>query len=183
MRAAVILHERMGKWSRQLRPRLAEYPVRWFESRSRADLERIVEGLTGPVVLIDLLQQPFHGLEALDLIRTRTPGARCLVLDPEGIEDIQTLARELGATLVCSGFVPPPFVAGLLSRWIGSALRATESAGWSRMTFPETATDPWGWMVEYLGEPALMPETPPDARRMAGPDLQDARNNDRCSAR
>ena len=38
-RVAVILHERLGNWIRQLRPRLHDQPVRWFETRSRADLD------------------------------------------------------------------------------------------------------------------------------------------------
>ncbi len=165
MRVAVILHERLGRWSRQLRPRLSELPVRWLESRSAADLERILEGLASPVVLIDLHQQPIHGLEALDLLRTRTPGARSLVLDPGADGETRTLARELGATLVCSGFVPPPFVAGLFARWIAIARQATESAGWSRTTFPETATDPWSWLNNYLGEPASPTEAPTASRQ------------------
>jgi DNA-binding response OmpR family regulator len=164
MRSAVILHERLGKWSRQLRPRLSELSVRWLESRSPADLEGILEGLAVPVVLIDLGGQPMHGLEALDLVRTRTPGARTLVLDPEAKADRRILARELGATHVCSGFAPPPFVAGLIDRWITIARRATESAGWSRTTFPETATDPWGWLNDYLDERARSTEAPTASR-------------------
>jgi len=165
MRSAVILHERLGKWGRQLRPRLSELSVRWLESRSPADLEGILEGLAFPVVLIDLGKQPIHGLEALDLVRMRTPGARSLVLDPESKAEIPILARELGATHVCSGFAPPPFVAGMISRWIAMARRATESAGWSRTTFPETATDPWGWLNDYLDEPARSTEESTASRR------------------
>ncbi len=169
MRVAVILHERLGTWSRQLRPRLSGLPVRWFEARSPADLKGILEGLAFPVVLIDLARQPVHGLEALDLVRTRTPGARTLVLDPEAIPGARVLACELGATLVRSGFVPPPFVAGLISRWIAMAKRDTESSGWSRTTFPETATDPWGWLSDYLGEPASPIDAPTASPR--GPRL------------
>jgi hypothetical protein len=171
MRAAVIVHERLGKWSRQLRPRLSDPSVRWIESRSPADLEWILEGLAFPVVLIDLGKQPIHGLEALNLVRTRTPGARSLVLDPEERAEARILARELGATHVCSGFAPPPFVAGLISRWIAMAWRSNESAGWSRTTFPETATDPWGWLSDFLGEPAALDEVIPDWQQWALPIL------------
>ena len=66
MRVTVILHERLGNWNRQLRPRLSEHPVRWFESRSPADLEVLLEGLAFPVVLIDLARQPVDGLTALE---------------------------------------------------------------------------------------------------------------------
>jgi hypothetical protein len=143
--------------------------IRWFESRTLGDLEGILEGLAFPVVLIDLNKQPLLGLEALDLVRTRTPGGRSLVLDPEGTTESRILSRELGATHVCSGFAPPPFVAGLFSRWIAMARQAIESAGWSRITFPKTATDPWSWLSEYLGEPAAMNEVSPDPRQWAPP--------------
>jgi hypothetical protein len=119
------------------------------------------------VVLIDLARQPLHGLEALDLVHTRTPGARSLVLDPQARADARILAHELGATHVCSGSAPPPFVAGLIDRWIAMARREVETAGWSRTTFPETATDPWSWLSEYIGEPAAVDAAPPDPRQWA----------------
>lgn len=153
MRVAVVLHERLGGWNRQLRPRLSEMPVRWFESRSTADLEGILDGVAFPIVLIDLAGQPLDGLEALDLVRTRTPGARVLVLDSGAGADRRELAYELGATLVHAGFAPPPFVAALIARWVALARHRTESAGWSRTTFPENAAEPWAWLAEYLGEP------------------------------
>ena len=153
MRVAVVLHERLGGWNRQLRSRLSELPVRWFESRSAHDLEGFLEGLAFPIILIDLARQPIDGLTALELVRTRAPGAWTLVLDPEARADVQGSARELGATLVRSGFAPPPFVAGLIARWIAIARHRIETAGWSRTTFPETAAEPWGWLSHYLDEP------------------------------
>lgn len=153
MRVAVVLHERLGGWYRQLRPRLSEMPVRWFESRSTADLEGILQGLAFPIVLIDLARQPLDGLMALERVRDRTPGARTLVLDPEARAGVRELAYEMGATHVRSGFWPPPDVARLIARWIASAGYRTESAGWSRTTFPENAAEPWGWLSEYLASP------------------------------
>jgi hypothetical protein len=50
---------------------------------------------------------------------------------------VTSLARELGATHVLSGFVPPPEVAILLIRWITLARRYLESDGWSRTSSPE----------------------------------------------
>src|SRR5262249_7371590 len=70
-----------------------------------------------------------------------------------GNGEVANVARELGATCVFSGFVPPPVVADLLARWIELARRGVERAGWSRTAFPETETDPWGWLADYLGEP------------------------------
>jgi hypothetical protein len=154
MRVAVVLHERLGEWYRQLRPRLSERRVRWLESRSLVDLERILEGLAFPVVLVDLARQPRDGLAAVDIVRRRAPGALTLVLDPEAKPDVPGLVRELGATHVGSGFVPPPCVADLLARWIALASIRIESAGWSRSTLPETTMEPWAWLSDYLGDPA-----------------------------
>jgi hypothetical protein len=172
MRVTVILHERLGNWNRQLRPRLSRLHVRWFESRSTADLGAILVGVAFPVVLIDMARQPIDGLKALELVRSRAPGARCLVLDPEDRPDIRGLARELGATHVCSGFVPPPVVAGLVARWITMASQILESAGWSLTTFPETATEPWSWLADHLPEPVGMPSSEPGLRPPARPTIE-----------
>jgi hypothetical protein len=165
MRAAVIVHERLGRWYRQLRPRLSDRPIRWFETRSTGDLDGVLRELAFPVVLIDLGRQALDGLEALSVTVTRAPGARTLVLDPESYEDAAIAARELGATHVCRGFTPPPLVAELIARWIALALRGVDSAGWSRSTFPETSTDPWGWLSDYLGEPVGRADDRPAPRR------------------
>jgi hypothetical protein len=171
MRATVILHERLGNWNRQLRPRLHQHPVRWFESRSPADLEGFLEGLAFPVILIDLGRQPVDGLTALGLVAARAPDALSIVLDPEARSELRGRARELGATYFGSGYVPPPFVAELLARWITIAQSRIESAGWSRTPLPDTATNPWSWLVEYLGEPADPTPTHPDPQRRVRPIL------------
>ncbi len=156
MRVSVVLHERLGNWNRQLRPRLARQPVRWFESRSAVDLDGILAGVAAPVVLIDLARRPLEGLAALEAVDSRAPGARTLVLDPASQPEVAGLARELGATHVVSGFVPPPEVAGLLERWIALAWRDLERAGWSRATPPDATTEPWGWLSEYLDASAAL---------------------------
>ena len=98
----------------------------------------------------------------------RASDARVLVLDPEAHDEVAGLARELGATHVVSGFVPPPFVAGLLTRWIALAQRHIERDGWSRTSFPETETEPWGWLADLLGDPQRLRRNPrrpsPEAR-------------------
>ncbi len=152
-RIPVILHERLGHWIRQLRPRLCEHPVRWFESRSPEDLDVLLTGLAFPVLLLDLRQHAASGLKDLAPIVLRVPNARTLVLDPDTEPGVAELARELGATYVFSGFVPPPVVAELLARWIALAVRGIELAGWSRTTLPESDTDPWSWLSDYLDEP------------------------------
>jgi len=170
-RVAVILHERLGNWVRQLRPRLHHQPVRWFETRSRADLAGVLTGLASPVVLIDLARHPAAGLMDLDLVVRQASDARVLVLDPESHHEAAGLARELGATHVVSGFVPPPYVAALLTRWIALAERHIERDGWSRTSFPESQSSRWGWLAAYLGDPDRLDSIPSPARRspMASP--------------
>ena len=152
-RVPVILHERLGNWIRQLRPRLSDQPVRWFESRSTKELEVLLIGLAFPVVLIDLGRQAAFGLNDISLVSLRVPDARILAIDPEGQAEVAVTARELGATHVISGFVPPPVIAELMAHWITAARRGIERSGWSRTTFPDTETDPWSWLSEYLDEP------------------------------
>src|SRR5262245_54036978 len=82
-RIAVIHHGRFGTWLRQLRPRLLDLPVRWFESRSTSDLTACLAGLAFPVVVIDLERSSLSLLRDIDVLRTIAPDARTLVLDPE----------------------------------------------------------------------------------------------------
>jgi hypothetical protein len=166
----VILHGRLGEWFRQLRPRLREQPVRWLESRSFEDLRLLLDGLAAPLVLIDTGREPASALKALGLVTLTVPGARILVLAPAMVEGYPVLSRELGATHLFSGFVPPPAVANLLARWIVLARRDMEQSGWSRTTFPETETDPWSWFSDYLdesGQPAVQMGYPVAGRRLA----------------
>ena len=159
----MILHERLGNWVRQLRPRLQNQPVRWFETRTVADLDGVLTGLACPVVLIDLGKNPASGLAALEQVLLRSPDARVLVLDPEAHPGVAGVARELGATYVISGFVPPPRLAELMARWITLALRHIDKSGWSRTAVPESDSKPWGWLADYLGDP----DSPDDSTRFS----------------
>ena len=134
----MILHGCLGKWARQLRPRLHDLPIRLIETRSRADLEAILTGLACPVVLIDPGKHVANGLIDIELVLTKAPDALVLVNNPESNPEVGSLARELGATHVLSGFVPPPHVACLLLRWILLARRQIEHDGWSRTSAPES---------------------------------------------
>jgi hypothetical protein len=153
-RTAVILYERLGTWARQLRPRLSGLSIRWFETRSLADLEPVLAGIACPVVLVDLGSRPVPGLMAVRRIFQRAPDARVLVLDPEVQRETVDLARELGATHVISGFVPPPDVASLIGRWVELAKTAIEQAGWSKPLLADSECEPWSWLAEYLADPA-----------------------------
>jgi len=157
-RVAVILHERLGTWAGQLRPRLQDRPVRWFETRSTTDLVQALTGLASPVVLIDLARNPLEGLSDLDRVVTLASRARVLVLDPEAHEGVSALARELGATHVISGFVPPPEVAQLIDRWILLASSPVESQGWSKRLATESPPDAESWLDMACEGP---PSNPP----------------------
>jgi hypothetical protein len=142
---------------------LHDKPVRWFETRSRADLDGVLTGLACPIVLIDLGRHPAAALLDLELVVRRASDARVLVLDPESHNEVAGLACELGATHVASGFVPPPVVAALMARWIISAESRIGRDGWSRNAMSDSEMGPWGWLASYLGE---------SDRFAAGPALQ-----------
>ncbi len=149
---AVILHERLGTWSAQLRPRVQARPVHWIETRSATDLDKALIGLACPVVLIDLRRNVVEGLSDLDRLMRLFPGTRVLVLDPEALDGVAELARELGATHVVSGFVPPPEVACLLDRWITLAELQADRTGWSRPMTADTPLDPEAWLQIAVGD-------------------------------
>jgi len=113
----------------------------------------LLTGLALPVVLIDLGRDSVAGLKDISMVSLRVPDARILVIDAGGQAEVAVTAREMGATHVFSGSVPPPVIAGLMSHWITAARIGIERAGWSRTTFPDTETDPWSWLSEYLDEP------------------------------
>jgi hypothetical protein len=92
-------------------------------------------------VVLDLGNRPRSGLEDLDCAVRAAPDALVLVLDPAGHAGIPALARELGATLVLSGVVPPPAVASRLDRWLRLARRRAETDGWT--PDPEPERDPF----------------------------------------
>ena len=86
-------------------------------------------GVACPVVVMDLGSDAVDGLSQLDRVVQQSPAARVLVLDPGSVEGVGELARELGATHVISGFVPPPEVASLIDRWITLAAAQSERRG------------------------------------------------------
>jgi hypothetical protein len=153
-RIALILHERRGNWARQLRPRLSDLPIRWFETRSTADLDAVLTGIAAPVVLIDLASRLVEGLLSLRMILRRASDARVLLLNPDLYPAAAVFARELGATHILSGFVPAPELASLLRRWVMLARSRIEHGGWSRVLNPDLESEPWSWLALYLTDRA-----------------------------
>jgi len=142
-RLPVVIHERLGAWSRQLRPRLAAWPIRWSETRSAADLEAALGRSACPILVLDLADRPRAGLEDLGRATLAAPGVLALVLDPGARPGVALVAREFGATHVVSGVVPPPAVAALLERWLPLARRRADAAGWAASAAP----DPDAWRL------------------------------------
>jgi hypothetical protein len=105
--------------------------------------------------LIDLKRDVVEGLSNLDRLTRLFPGARVLVLNPEAHDGVAELARELGATHVLSGFVPPPEVACLIDRWISLAEIQTDRAGWSRPMVADTPMAPEEWLQIAAGDHVL----------------------------
>jgi hypothetical protein len=147
-RVPLVIHERKGRWARQLRPSALGWPARLVESRSASALARALASAPAAVGLVDLGDRPRAGLEDLDLAARSAPEALILVLDPGDRPGVALLARELGAAHVLGGTVPPPTVVGLIDRWVALALRRAEAAGW-----PGDADDeipPGDWLARLL---------------------------------
>jgi hypothetical protein len=141
-RVPLIIHERLGTWARQLRPRVVGWSVRVVETRSADDLETALGRDPCPLVVIDLGGRTRAVLEELDRAAQQSPNALVLVLDPSAQAGVAPLARELGATHVLSGAVPPPMVVALLARWLPLARRRAEADGWWGES--DIEPDPWG---------------------------------------
>jgi hypothetical protein len=153
-RVAVIVHERLGRWSSQLRGRFPDRQIRWYETRSSGDLATVLSGLSAPVIVIDLGRNVAEALADLAEASRICPGAYVLAIDPDRNEGVAVLSRELGATEVISGFVPPPEVADLLDRWIGLATRNAERGEWSRALTGILPSGPEEWLEAVLsGQP------------------------------
>lgn len=141
----LVIHERLGNWARQLRPRVAGWPVRVVETRSAAELASGLRGAVCPLAVIDLDRWPVRMLADLERVRAESANALMLVLDPASTPGASVLGRELGATLVRSGFVPPPEVEALLARWLSVARRRTDASGWVYESVAEP--EPWDVVV------------------------------------
>jgi hypothetical protein len=136
----VVCSERRGYWASQLRARLWDRPATWREARGTADLISAASGWPCPIVVLDLGTNPEAGLDRLGSLSAYCPDALILALDPGGLPEVERTARVLGASIVWSGFAPPPAVASLVSRWIALARQRTSRAG--RAALPEPEAEP-----------------------------------------
>jgi hypothetical protein len=159
-RIPLIVHERRALWAAQLRPRVAGWPVRLLETRSAAELAGALRRSPRPLLVADLGGRPVAALDDLAQAVPAAPGALVLVLDPGRTPGVALVTRELGATHLLAGPVPPPVVVALLERWLALARRRLELCGWPGLGDVEDA-EPW--------EAALVPPaTGPAGRRGRG---------------
>lgn len=143
----LVIHERVAQWARQLRPRMADRPVRVVETRSTGDLETALAGAACPLVVIDLARRRRAAMEDLDRAVRAAPDALVLVLDPDSVAGVARLARELGATHVIEGPATPPAVARWIARWIPLARSRADASGWSASAPRPGETQPVDWLA------------------------------------
>jgi hypothetical protein len=141
-RPVMIVHERVSVWGLQLRPRYAGGITRYVETRSTSDLESALRLGPCPIIVITLGERLTPALIDVQTVAREAPDALILVHDATARPGVAETARELGATVAVSGFIPPPRVVELLERWILIARRRAETAGW--LAGVEPASEPWG---------------------------------------
>jgi len=146
----LVIHERKGTWGRQLRPRVAGWPIRPVETRSEADLVAAARLHPFPLAVFDLSERQVSILADLATFLDHSPRAISLVLDPAKIPEAAEIAWECGATLVRSGLTRPPEVMDLLAHWSALSRQRADADGW----FP---ADPADEDDPYLGFAALTP--------------------------
>ena len=137
-RITLIIHERLGNWARQLRPRMISPTLKVRETRSAADLALAVQQDRFALVVVDLRSGPAEMLADLNQNREQLADTLTLVLDPDQNPAAATLAQELGVTLVRSGFVSPPDIVRLLEQWALLAQQRINASGWFQ---PQTSGD------------------------------------------
>jgi hypothetical protein len=127
----VVVHERVAKWARQVRPHLAVHPARLIETRGAGELVAAVRQSAGAILLVDLADRPSVHLDHLDGALRANPGALSVVFERTADEGVRQLAREIGATVILPFRTTPPVVLGLLDWWIPLSLRRARDAGWT----------------------------------------------------
>ncbi|QDV36575.1 hypothetical protein [Tautonia plasticadhaerens] len=148
-RQLVVIHERRGSWAAQLRGRLHHRPVRWRETRGTEGLLDALGGSPCPILVLDVGPRAAEGLDRLVRASARAPSALILALDPEDRPEVRHLARPAGASMLWSGFAPPPDVAALVDRWIDVARLRASRAG--RAALPGYEPDPSDDPLALLG--------------------------------
>ncbi len=140
MRSTLIVHERLARWARRLRPRADCWGARLVESRSVVDLAAAATAAC-PVVLIDPAGSPRDGFDALLTVRRIAPQALVLVVADAMPTDFPGAAREAGATLIMPSTTPLSLVLDLIPRWLDLARQRSQADGWAA----DRRVDPEPW--------------------------------------
>ncbi len=138
---SVIIHERLGRWARQIRPRFRDWPIRWAETRSKSDLVGASARSGCPILVVEVDVRAARSLDELQAAIEVAPDALSLVLERQDRPEVVGMAREVGATLVMTGVVVPPEVDATIRRWLPIARQRAEAEGWSPVHGPEP--EPW----------------------------------------
>ena len=141
MRTTLIVHERIARWTRRLRPRSEGWGARLVESRSLDDLAASAAATACPIVVVDAAGRLRAALDAILSVRQVAPAALVLAIDDAVDSGFPAAAREAGATLALRGSSPSPVVFDLIGRWVEVARGRSEADGWAadRCAEPE----PW----------------------------------------
>ena len=152
MRSRIIVHERIGRWVLQVRPRAGGWGFECVETRRPEQAAWRARGHACPIALVDLGKTPGDGLAAVHALARAAPRGLILVLDPLRHEGIDPVCRALGASHVLSGPVVPPVVVDRLERWVELARSRSTLDGWG--VGLEIELDPWS---AELGFPLGLP--------------------------
>jgi hypothetical protein len=137
----LVIHERIGEWGRQLRPRLAHREARLRETRFSGELTAALRGRATALLLLDARRHLRDGLDDLFAAREECPGLLSLVIVDRSCIELAHVVREWGATHVASAAtLRPPAVSALFDRWLDIAARRRRCSGISR--FGETESPP-----------------------------------------
>jgi DNA-binding NarL/FixJ family response regulator len=158
MPTPLIIHERRGRWARQIRPRVNGCAVTVIETRSGHDLAAAASRSACPIVVVDLSDRGDSVASDLDQLAGASDGALVLVLDPSPDSGLAEIALQMGATRVIPATTPPPVVVEILRHWLRLAHDRSQSAGWAEDRTREP--EPWEAILGIVPG-GLMPSSPP----------------------
>ena len=159
MLATLILHERIARWARRLRPLAHVWGFRLVETRSADALLDAARGSACPVVGVEVGSRLERTLLMIESARSLRPSALILALAEDPRPEIVSLLLEAGATSALGTREPVPRILETFERWVGLARERVAASGWAcdRRREPE----PWEAFLPEAFAP-LAPHAPPD---------------------
>lgn len=148
MGVKLILHERIGRWARQFRPRADAWGVRLIESRSLSDLESALGLSSAPIVIVDFRDRAQPPFDAIVLTRMIASNSLILAVIPGAEPHLGMDAVEAGATISRHTTSPLLDTLNLIERWVKLAKSRSETGGWSPDRSP--TPEPWETILHEL---------------------------------